>query len=148
MDIKSLTAFYGVLGTIIGVSATVTIAWINQKAQHRRELLRDEIDRRETLYGEFIAECARLLMDAFQHSLEKAEAFVPVYALVNRILLCASQPVLAEAEQVVMRITEQYFSNNLSMAELRRIATSEDTDPLKAFGEACRAELKDIRARA
>ena len=61
------------LGTLIGVSATVAIASINQKTINQRELLREEIRARETAYGEFIDECARLLVDAFQHSLEKPE---------------------------------------------------------------------------
>jgi uncharacterized protein (DUF1810 family) len=102
---------------------------------------------RQTLYGEFIAECARLLVDAFQHSLEKPDTFVPVFGLINRIRLCATQSVLSEAEQLLARITDQYFSNNLSLQELRQLARSGETDALKAFGEACRAELKAIRAR-
>ena len=46
-----------------------------------------------------------------------------------------------------MRITEQYFSSNLTVDEMRQIARSGDGDPLKAFGEACRAELASISAR-
>ena len=98
-------------------------------------------------YGEFLAECARLLLDAFQHSLEKPETLVPVYAMVNRIRLRASQQVLAEAERLVGRITDQYFSNNLSVQELRQLARSGEADALKAFGEACRVELKSLPAR-
>jgi hypothetical protein len=147
MDMTTLTALSGVVGTLVGVSATVAIAWITQKTLHRRDLIRDEIHVRETLYGEFIAECARLLVDAFQHSLENPETLVPVYAMVNRIRLRASQQVLAEAERLVGRITEQYFSNNRSVPELRQLARSGEADALKAFGEACRVELKSIRAR-
>ena len=102
---------------------------------------------RQTLYSEFIAECARLLVDVFQHSLEKPDTFAPVYELVNRIRLCATKPVVHEAQQLVAYITEQYFSNNLSVQELRRLARSGEADPLKAFGEACRAELQSIRKR-
>jgi hypothetical protein len=87
-----------------------------------------------------------LLVDAFQHSLEKPETFVPVYGLINRIRLCATKPVLAEAEQLVGHITDQYFSSKLSVRELRELARS-GQDALKAFGEACRAELIAIRAR-
>ena len=79
MDMTSVTALSGVLGTLVGVSATGAVAWINQKTLHRRELVRDDMRMRQELYGEFLAECARLLVDAFQHSLEKPETFVPVY---------------------------------------------------------------------
>ena len=144
MDIKLLSA---VVGTLVGIMTSALVAWINQKTLHRRELIRDEIRVREDLYGEFLAECARLLLDALQHSLEKPEAFVPVYGLINRIRLCATEPVLRQAEQLVLRITDQYFSSNLSVQELRQLTRSGEGDALKPFGDACRAELKSIRAR-
>jgi hypothetical protein len=102
---------------------------------------------RQELYGEFLAECAKLLVDAFQHPLEKPETFVSAYGLINRIRLCATRPVLIEAERLVARITEQYFSENLSVQELRQLARSGEVDALKGFGEACREELKAIRSR-
>jgi hypothetical protein len=46
------------------------------------------------------------------------------------------------------RITEQYFSTNLTVDEMRQLAGSDDADPMKTFGEACRVELKTMRARA
>jgi len=134
------------VGTVVGGVATVAIAWINQKTLNQRELLREEIRTRETLYGEFISECARLLVDAFQHTLEKPETVLPAYALLNRIRMCASHEVLAAAERLLGRITDQYVSSNLSPQELFQLARSAETDPLKEFGEACRAELKGIRA--
>ena len=143
----SVTALSGVLGTLVGVSATGAVAWINQKTLHRRELVRDDMRMRQELYGEFLTECARLLVDAFQHTLEKPETFVPVYGLINRIRLCATKPVLTEAERLVGRITDQYFSNNLTVQEVRQLTRSGEGDALKEFGEACRAELKSIRAR-
>jgi hypothetical protein len=45
----------------------------------------------------------------------------------------------------LQRIMEQYFAPNLSVEEVRALATSASGDPLKAFGEACRAELKSMR---
>jgi hypothetical protein len=86
-------------------------------------------------------------LDAFTHTLDKPETLFPLYALINRIRLRASQPVLAEAEHLLRHITEQYFARNLTVEEMRQLARSADADPMKAFGEACRAELKSIRAR-
>jgi hypothetical protein len=103
---------------------------------------------REKLYSDFIGECAKLLIDAFTHQLEDPEKLLPLYALTNRVRLTASQPVVAEAERLLARITDQYFSRNLTVEEMRQLAHSKDADPLKTFGEACRMELKSIRARA
>jgi hypothetical protein len=146
MDSTALTAMAGVLGSLVGGSATVATAWLTQSTQSRRELTQGEMRKREALYGEFIAECAKLLMDSFTHTLDAPEKMLPLYALVNRIRLCASKPVLAEAEHLLTRVTEQYFSRNLTLEEIRELARTEDADPLKTFGEACRAELKSIRA--
>jgi hypothetical protein len=148
MDTMILTAMSGVLGSLVGGSATVATAWVTQKTVNRRELIQTEIRKRETLYGEFIGECAKLLVDAFTHTLDQPEKLLPIYAQINRIRLCASQPVLIEAERVLRRITEQYFLRNLTIEELTRLARSEDADPLKEFGETCRAEIKSMRTRA
>jgi len=141
-----MSAMSGVLGTLVGGSATVGTAWITQNKLNRRELLREEIRKREALYGEFIAECAKLLMDAFTHTLEKPETLLPVYGLLNRVRLCASPSVLAKAEDLLDRITDQYFERNLTFEELRAFARAEGADPLKSFGEACREELQSMSA--
>lgn len=148
MDTALISVTSGLLGSVIGGSATVATTWIAQKTVNRRELVRDEIRKREALYGEFIAECAKLFMDAFLHTLEKPEIILPVYALINRIRLLASPAVLAEADRLVARLTEQYFSRNLTVDELRHLARSDQADPLRPFGEACRAELESMRLKA
>ena len=55
-------------------------------------------------------------------TLEKPETLLPVFALINRIRLCASRKVLAEAERLLGRITDQYFAKNLTVEELRKLA--------------------------
>jgi len=85
-------------------------------------------------------------MDSLAHTLEKPETLLVVYALLNRIRLSASDAVLAEAEGVMRRITDQYFSRNLSLEEMRELASKGSAaDPLKSFGETCRVELKSTR---
>ena len=148
MDTSTLSVISGLLGTLLGGSASVATAWITQRTFNKRELIRVEMSKRETLYGDFIGECSRLLVDALIHTLEKPETLLPAYALLNRIRLCASPAVLAEAERLLRRITDQYFCNNLTLDSVRSIVRSEDADPLLAFGEACRSELRSMRARA
>ena len=145
MDSAILTAMAGVMGSLVGGSATVATTWIIQKTASKRELVQVELRKREALYGEFIAECAKLLMDAFTHTLDAPDKLLPLYALVNRIRLCASPPVLSEALHLLTRVTDQYFARNLTLDEIRDLARSGGADPLKTFGETCRAELKSIR---
>ena len=147
MDATLVSAMAAVLGSLVGGSASVMTAWITQKTQGKRDVTRIEIRKREALYGEFITECSRLLMDALTHQLEAPEKLLPAYAALNRIRLCASSPVLAEAENVTRRITDQYFSRNIATEEIRALARAHGADPLKSFGEACRAELESMYAR-
>lgn len=146
MDNGVVPVVAGVFGSFVGAWATVATAWITQKTLHKRDLFQAEMRKREALYGEFIGECAKLLMDALIHTLDKPDKLLPIYGLVNRIRLCGSREVLAEAEHLLRRVTDQYFARNLTVEELVGLARSEDADPLRAFGEACRAELKSIRA--
>lgn len=148
MDSAIVSATAAVLGSLVGGSATLATAWITQKTASKRELIQREMRKREALYGEFIAECAKQLMDAFTHTLDTPEKLLPLYAMLNRIRLSASQPVLAEAERLLTRVTDQYFSRNLTLDEIRDLAHSEGADPLRTFGEACRAELKAMRTAA
>jgi hypothetical protein len=135
-----------VLGSLVGGSATMVTAWITQRTSTKRELISEELRKRETLYGEFISECSRLAIDSLAHGIEKPEQIWSAYALLNRIRLSASAAVLAQAEAVLKRIAEQYFSPNVSLEEFRAIALSQEGDPLKSFGEACRTEPRKLRA--
>jgi len=145
IEATSVPAMAVLMGSFVGASATVATAWISQRTLHKRDLFQAEMRKREALYGEFIAECAKLLVDSFIHTLDQPDKLLPMYALLNRIRLCGSPAVLAEAERLLRRITEQYFAENRTVEELRELAGSEEADPLRAFGEACRAELKSIR---
>ena len=148
MDVTILSGMAGVLGSLVGGSATVATAWITQRTLNRRELLAAEASKRESLYGEFINECSARALDSFENTLEKSERLLSIYALLNRIRICASNAVLHEAEQALASITEQYFSPNLSLEQIRALVRDgAKTDPLRGFAEACRAELRSLHTR-
>jgi hypothetical protein len=144
MDASIVSAMAAIFGSLVGGSATVATSWVTQKTLNKREEISAEIRKRETLYGEFINECSKLVLDSFVRTLDKPETMLSIYALINRIRLMASDAVLAEAERILLRVTEQYFSPNLSVEELRARYRSPSGDPLKAFADACRLELKSM----
>lgn len=146
-DTALITALSGLCGTLLGGSASVATTWVAHKAVSKRELTREEMRKREALYGEFIGECAKLLMDSLTHALETPETMLAVLALINRIRLCASPAVLEQAERLLRRITDQYLSRNLTLEELRELARDEDADLLREFAETCREELAVLRTR-
>ena len=60
MDTTIVTALAGIFGSICGGSASVATAWVTQKTRNKRERIRAEVNKRETLYGEFINECSNV----------------------------------------------------------------------------------------
>lgn len=147
MDTTILSGMAGVFGSLVGGSATVVTAWITQRTLNRRRLFAAESRNRQTLYGEFINECSARALDSFENTLEKSERLLAIYALLNRIRICASDRVLHEAERALASITEQYFSPNLSLEQLRALVREgARSDPLRSFAEACRVEVRSMPA--
>jgi hypothetical protein len=144
MDQSIISALSAVLGSLVGGASTIATAWFTQKAQSRRESVNAEIRRREQVYTDFIHECAKLAVDASNHTLESPETLMNVYALLNRIRLTSSDSVVEAADQTIKNIVEQYFGPNLSMEELHKMAASGHADPLKGFSAACRQELRRL----
>ena len=106
MDNAIINAMSGMLSSLVGSSATVATTCVTQKTQDKRELVQAEIKRREALYGEFISECSARLVESFERTLDKPGTLLQVYALLNRIRLCASDAVLTEAERTLHFIAE------------------------------------------
>ena len=149
MDSTVVTALAGVLGSLVGGTATAAAAWVSARTNSRRGLIAAEMKKRESLYGEFINECSERAIDSFERSLDKPEVFLKAYELLNRIRLCASPIVLEEAERAVAMIMDQYFASNLSLEEMRALMRrGGNVDPLRRFAEACRSELKTMWASA
>ena len=146
MDTTIVSTLAGIVGTLCGGSASVATAWVTQKTQNKRERIRAEVKKREALYGEFINECSQRVMDSLARNLDKPETLLSIYALLNRIRLCASEAVLAQAQEIVRFIMEQYFAPNVSVEEFHERVHNDGIDPLKAFSEACRRELMSMHA--
>ena len=144
MDTSMITALAVASGSIVGAVVSGFIAWNTQRMQTVRELIHERLRERQTLYGQFITEASRLVVDAVSHSLETAEKLVIVYGILGRIRLVSSGQVLAEAEMCVRQIVDLYESPNLTVEQVRASLDTDDFDPLKAFSSACREELLTI----
>ena len=147
MDTAIVSALAGIFGSLSGGSASVATTWLAHNRRSKREARLAEVAKREALYGEFINECSQRVMDSLARNLDKPETLLSIYALLNRIRLCASEAVLAQAQEIVRFIMEQYFAPNVSVEEFNERVHNEGSDPLKAFSEACRQELMSMHAK-
>jgi hypothetical protein len=145
MDPALLSASAAVLGSLTGGSASIATAWLTQRTQGRRQAVQFETRKREVLYSDFITECSKLVLDALDHTLDRPETLLQAYSLVNRIRLNSSDAVLHEAEAAMREILATYRSPNLPIEKFREMSMDKAHDPLKAFSEACRDELKSLQ---
>jgi len=106
-------------------------------------VLGKQIMRREALYSDFISESVRLLADAMQQNTKDLQKLLPIYALISRIQLSSSQPVLHEAEQVINIIVSTYPQPNLTAEEIESRAINGE-DPLRKFSDICSSELDSL----
>ena len=136
-----VTAAAAIGGSLVGATGSVVGTWISARHQDRRDLVGKLIARREALYSDFIGESARLLVDAMQHNVNDLQTLLPIYALISRIRLSSSPPVLHEAEQVINTIVSTYPQPNLTAEEIESRAIN-GKDPLRKFSDTCRAELE------
>ena len=146
----SLSAFVAsLLGGLTCMSGLwILVTWNTRRAHKRRELITHKLELRENLYQEFVGACAMLLRDFVEDQMVAAGTLTSVIAIMNRIRVTASTPVLQAAESTLQNITRDYLVNEgLSMDEkvtqLRESALR-GSDPLSDFSRACRDELWEL----
>ena len=145
MDRAVLSALAAILGSLVGASATIATTWLTQRTQGRRAFVETEIRKREALYGEFIAEGSKLLIESIEHQLDDPERLYSLYAVLHRIRLVASDDILAAADRTTTQIIERFFRPNLSSEEMRQLVLTRPDDPLREFSEVCRLELRTLQ---
>jgi hypothetical protein len=144
MNSGMIAACAAVFGSLVGALGSIVGTWITQRHQDIRDLLAKTIVRRESLYSDFIAESARVLVDAMVQNNSDPQKLIPLYALLSRIRLSSSAPVLETAEEVIRIIVSTYPKPNLTPEQIESRAVSGD-DPLRQFSGACRKELDSLQ---
>jgi len=144
MNSGLIAGLAAVSGSIVGAFGSVVGTWITTRHQDLRDLLAKTIARREALYSDFIAESARLLVDALEHNTSDPQKLIPAWALLSRIRLSSSSSVLNSAEEVIKMILNTYPQPNLT-AEQIQVRAVNGEDPLRQFSDTCRIELESLQ---
>jgi hypothetical protein len=121
-------------------------AWLTQRYGARSQRIRDEIARREALYGAFIDEASKRIVDAIEHDIDDASQVVLLFGLFCRIQLVCSEPVLRAADRVIKATATAYANPSIRLKDLI-IADklSQQDDVVAAFSRACRDELEGLK---
>lgn len=133
METAIISAIAAIFGSLVGGLSSLGTTWLAQRNSSKGQ--------REALYAEFMQEAARMLGRALESEDGSVNDLVPMLALVGRMRLVSSHVVIDEAEKVVRMVVAVYDQPALSLRQLRSAANQQNVDPLKGFGNACRAEL-------
>ena len=144
MDSTIIPAVAAACGSLVGAAATIVTTWLTQRTQTVHAEREDTLRSREALYGDFITEASRLVMEALSHSLERPDTFVKLYGINGRIRLVATEPVLAAAEACIRQIIDLYAKPNMTVEQIRVAFERDRLDPIGDFSLACRKELLEI----
>jgi hypothetical protein len=97
---------------------------------------------RQTLHKLFIDEASRLCGDALEHNNPQVVELVRIYALVSRMRVLSSPPVIEAANKIVRKIVDTYLEPNKTFLEVHELLRRDAMDPLREFSETCRQELE------
>ena len=147
MDPAILSATAGLVGSLVGGVSSFAASSLTQRGQLRTQTLIQEAVKREALYGEFIIEASKRVADAWSHQAESPVVVAGLYSAIERMRLTSSSAVIRSAEQVSRQVADAYAAPDKTFDELRRSLQNEEfRDPLRDFSDACRAELRALRA--
>lgn len=142
MDNAYVSAIAALSGSTIGGLTSLLSAWLTQRRQDKAALRSQDRSRRRELYGQFIDEASKLYGDALVHNQAEVASLVGVYSLISQMRILSTPLVVMKAEEVVRSVVETYFGPNKGMPELRGLIESHALDPLRAFSDECRKELR------
>jgi hypothetical protein len=142
MDTAYVSAVAALAGSVIGGLTSLATSWLTQQVQFKAQQLAHDVGRREELYKEFIEDGSKCYADAFEHNEVDVSKLVRLYALVSRMRVLSSAPVIEKADRVMQLIMDTYIAPNKTIQEIAASMRAGQLDPLRAFSEACREELR------
>jgi hypothetical protein len=146
MDAAYVPALAALAGSAVGGLTSFATSWLNQHKQTQARQISRDRRRRQTLYREFVEEASRLYADALEREDPQLSTLIGVHAMVSRMRILSSRPVVDAAESVARAIIDTYLAPNRSFADLPDLLGRRTLDPLRLFSEACRDELQRPRS--
>jgi len=142
MEGAYLTALAALGGAALGGFTSFATSWTTLRTQMKAEGSASSKSRRRKLYTLFINQASKMYGDALIHDTPGLAGLIDLHALVSRMRILSSTPVIEDAVRVVRVITETYSHPNKSPLEIEAMIENGSIDLLRGFSEACRAELE------
>ncbi len=143
MDVAYISALAALAGSVVGGLTSGITTWLNQRAHARAGRRAHQVSRREDLFSDFIVAASKAYGEAIVSTEPKIEEIVALYAMISRMRVFCSPRTVACAENIMFVTVETYFASNRTIREMHELMRSGvGIDPLKAFAEAAREELR------
>ena len=146
MDAAYFSGLAALAGSIIGGLTSLGASWLTQHSQLGAQRSARNLERRETLYKDFINEASRLYADAFEHDHTELANLVRLFAMISQMRIVSSVKVVEDADRVARLIMDTYVAPNKTFGDFQTTIESHTVDPLRRFSEACREELRQLEA--
>ena len=146
MDSAYFSAFAALAGSVIGGLTSLGTSWLTQRSQLGAQRWSRNLERRETLYKDFVDEASRLYADAFEHDTTQLSNLVKLFAMISQMRVVSSRRIVDDADKVARLIMETYRAPNRTLGDFEQALEGPVVDPLRLFSEACREELHQLGA--
>ena len=137
-----ITALAALGGAALGGLTSFATSWTTLRTQMKAQRSASSKSKRQKLYKAFIDDAARIYGDALIHDKLETTGLINLHALVSRMRIVSSRPVIETAVNVVKVITETYRQPNKSPDEIESMISNGSVDILRSFSEACREEFE------
>jgi len=142
IDSGYITAFAALGGAALGGLTSFATSWTTLRIQMKSQRSASSKSKRQKLYKAFIDDAARIYGDALLHDKLETTGLIDLHALVSRMRIVSSRPVIETAVNVVKVITDTYSQPNKSPEEIEAMISNGSVDILQSFSEACRDEFE------
>jgi hypothetical protein len=134
---------WAVAGFAVGCLSCLGLACLAQQRRLDAGRIARELDRREETYGRFIEQASEMWLDTFESPHDPAN-LIAISALVGRVRMASSRPVVEAAEAVVEFLLDIGKRRPADVRRLIAEAPQEFMAPLEAFSAACRSEREKM----
>ncbi|HXD31525.1 MAG TPA: hypothetical protein VN643_10435 [Pyrinomonadaceae bacterium] len=145
MDSGYITALAALGGAALGGLTSFATSWTTLRTQMKAQRSDNSKSNRHKLYKAFIDEAAKSYGDALIHDKLETTGLIDLHALVSRMRILSSQPVIETAIKVLKVITDTYNQPNKTPEEIEVMINNGTIDILRSFSEACRDEFEQSR---
>jgi len=142
IDSGYIAALAALGGAAVGGLTSFATSWTTLRTQMKAQRNASSKSKRQKLYKAFIDDAAKIYGDALIHEKLEINGLIDLHALVSRMRIVSSGPVIETAVTVVKVITETYSQPNKSPEEIEAMISNGSVDILQSFSEACREEFE------